>query len=281
MKNIISILLISCATLYSFSQQIKVQGKVTDALTDEPLPGVNIVVEGTNQGIITDIDGRYSIVVDDKNHTLKFSFMGYLQENVLIGEQQIINVSLFPDIKALEEIIVIGYGSVKKADATGSVSVVSNKDFNKGTINSVQELLIGKSAGVVISTNSGAPGNASTIRIRGGSSLSASNDPLIVIDGVPLDNSGLGGSPNILATLNPNDIETFTILKDASATAIFGSRAANGVILITTKRGTKEFKVNYTATLSLATVPKKVDVYSGDEYRAMMNEKYEGNDAVL
>ncbi len=173
--------------------------------------------------------------------------------------------------------MVIGYGEVKKSDATGSVSLVNSKDFSKGVVNSPQELLMGKAAGVVVTSNSGAPGNTSTIRIRGGSSLGgggASNDPLIVIDGVPVSNDNLGGSPNILATLNPNDIESFTVLKDASATAIYGLRASNGVILITTKRGGGAFKIKYTATGTVATAPKKVDVYSADEFRALIEEHY-------
>jgi iron complex outermembrane receptor protein len=172
---------------------------------------------------------------------------------------------------------VIGYGEVKKQDATGSVSLISSKNFNKGVVTSPQELMAGKSAGVLVTTNSGAPGNTSTIRIRGGSSLSASNDPLIVIDGVPITNNNLGGSPNILATINPNDIETFTVLKDASATAIYGLRASNGVIIITTKRGGKDFHINYSATGTAYTAPKKVEVYNGDAYRALVQQQLATN----
>jgi TonB-linked SusC/RagA family outer membrane protein len=177
----------------------------------------------------------------------------------------------------LDVVVVIGYGSVKKEDATGSVNVVSSKDFNKGAITSAQDLLVGKSAGVVITPSGGAPGSGSTIRVRGGSSLNASNDPLIIIDGVPLDNNNVSGSNNFLSVVNPNDIETFTVLKDASATAIYGSRASNGVILITTKKGKEgaAMKINYNVNTSVSSPIEYVDVFSGDEIRRIAVEKSE------
>ncbi|MBN1597337.1 MAG: SusC/RagA family TonB-linked outer membrane protein [Bacteroidales bacterium] len=279
MKKLLPLLLLSFITLYSYSQEVKVQGVVKDASNSEPLPGVNVLIKGTTRGVITDLDGNYTIMVN-KNDTLQFSYVGYLHETVLVGNQKTLNMDLIPDIEAIEEIVVIGYGTVRKADATGAVSVVGSEEFNRGTTNSVQELLVGRTAGVVISTNSGAPGNESTIRIRGGTSIFASNDPLIVIDGVPIDYERIGGSPNTLANLNPNDIENITILKDASATAIYGARAANGVMIILTKRGTKDFQVNYSATFSLSTIPEKIDVFSGNEFRALIYDRYpEGHDA--
>jgi iron complex outermembrane receptor protein len=189
----------------------------------------------------------------------------------VVGDQTKLSIALVVDNAELDEVVVIGYGQVKKSDATGAVSTVSSKDFNKGGITSPQDLLVGKSAGTVITTSGGAPGSGATIRIRGGSSMSASNDPLIIIDGFPVSNSGISGLANPLSTINPNDIETFTVLKDASATAIYGSRASNGVILITTKKGVigKPMKIEYNATMSVNTIPAYMDVLSGDEFRAL------------
>ena len=269
----------------SFAQEKTIQGKVVDATSKEPLPGVTVVIKGTAKGILTDVNGNFSLGIADAASIFEFSFVGYLTQEVVAGNQTNIDISLVSDIKKIDEVVVIGYGTVKKKDATGVVSTVSSSDFNKGAIGSPENLIAGKAAGVVITSSSGAPGINSTIRIRGGASLSASNDPLIVIDGVPVDNRiggmpGALGSVNGLSSLNPNDIETFTILKDASATAIYGSRASGGVILITTKRGSKSFKVTYTTNLSLTALPKKVKVLTGDEYRALMREK-DPADSVL
>ena len=197
---------------------------------------MTVLIEGTYTGTVTDIDGKFTVKVKP-DARLVFSFIGYQPQTVAVGSQATINVALAVEARGLDEVVVIGYGTVKKSDATGSVSSVSAKDFNKGGVSSAQDLIVGKSAGVVITTSGGAPGSGSTIRIRGGSSLNASNDPLIIIDGVPIDNNNISGGANFLAFVNPNDIETFTILKDASSTAIYGSRASNGVILITTKKG--------------------------------------------
>lgn len=262
--------------------EMTIKGTVTDE-NGEGLPGANIQLkEALGVGTITDINGHYSLVISEvhKESTLIFSYIGYLTEEIQIGGRSVIDLQLLPNLQTLSEVVVIGYGSQQKSDVTGSLTHVTTDDFNKGAINSAQELIAGKAAGVTITSNSGAPGNASTIRIRGGASLNASNDPLIVIDGVPLDNTPLGGSPNILSTLNPNDIQSFTILKDASATAIFGSRASNGVIMVTTKRGGSKFTVNYNVTTSLYTTPQKVDVYSGDEFRDLINEVYADRPSV-
>ncbi|HTJ47896.1 MAG TPA: TonB-dependent receptor [Cyclobacteriaceae bacterium] len=264
----------------AWAQSRTVTGKVTGADDGTVLPGVNVLEKGTVNGTATDAEGNFSIQVKE-NAVLVISFVGYAPQEITVGNQSSIAVALLPDIATLNEVVVIGYGSVKKTDATGALAVIDSKVFNKGVVGSPQELLMGKAAGVNITTNGGAPGNASTIRIRGGSSLSASNDPLIVIDGVPISNNNLGGSPNILATINPNDIETFTVLKDASATAIYGLRASNGVIIITTKRGGKGFKINYSATATGYTAPRKVDVYSGNEFRALVNQQYANNPNAL
>jgi TonB-dependent starch-binding outer membrane protein SusC len=258
----------------TFAQEKTVQGTVVDGTTKEPLPGVTILIKGTAKGSITDQNGKFSVTVTDPNAVLQFSFISYTTQDVAVGTQNTIDVSLNPELKTIDEVVVIGYGAVKKKDATGVVNTVSSSDFNKGIIASPENLIAGKTAGVVVTSNSGAPGVASTIRIRGGASIMASNDPLIVIDGVPVDNNRMNGSPGGLSTINPNDIESFTILKDASATAIYGSRASGGVILITTKRGSAKFKVTYNASLSLTALPKKVEVLSGDEFRTLFQQQY-------
>lgn len=280
MKHLLMVVFLLTCTLARGQDEHIVTGRVTDADTGQGLPGATVVVKGTSVGTITNIDGQYKLELPTGWESITVSFVGFVSQEISVLGKSIIDVSMPTDIAALEEVVVVGYGTMKKSDATGSVAVVSSEDFNKGAVNSVQELMIGKTAGVSITPISGAPGNTSTIRIRGGSSMSASNDPLIVIDGVPLDNTPIGGSPNILSTLNPNDIESFTILKDASATAIYGSRAANGVIIITTKRGDRDLKLTYNVTTSLYTTPKKVEVYSGDEFRTLINEVYAGNAAV-
>ncbi len=261
-------------SLVVFGQQVRVSGTVTDAADRSTLPGVNVVVKGTLTGTITGINGEYSLQAQPGD-ILVFTFIGYLQQEVAVGNQTVVNVALQTDVQALDEVVVIGYGTVKKSDRTGSVTAVSSKDFNKGAITSAQDLLVGKSAGVVITTPGGAPGSGATIRIRGGSSLNASNDPLIIVDGVPISNNNVSGSSNILSFINPNDIETFTILKDASATAIYGSRASNGVILITTKKGKAgtPLTVSYDGNVSAANPIAFVDVFSGDEMRQIAYEK--------
>lgn len=218
-----------------------VQGTVTDD-KGEPLIGATIMVVGTSKGTATDFDGNY--ILEDMpagEQQLRASYTGFadktLTANVVSGRAVTLNFQLGEDIEILEEVVVIGYGSVKKGDATGVVTAISEKDFNRGAIVSPDQLIAGKVAGVQISTNSGEPGGGARVRIRGGTSINASNEPLYVIDGVPIDNEGIGSGRNPLNFLNPSDIETFTVLKDASATAIYGSRGANGVIIITTKKG--------------------------------------------
>ncbi len=252
----------------AMAQSGTVQGTIVDATDGSPLPGATVLVKGTTTGTVTDMNGKYSIKVNG-NTVLVFSYVGYLSQEVAVKPNTTVDIRLKPSASNLNELVVIGYGTVKKSDATGSVAVVSSKDFNRGNITSPQELLIGKSAGVVINTDGGAPGAGATIRIRGGSSLNASNDPLIIVDGVPISNSAVSGSSNILSFINPNDIATFTVLKDASATAIYGSRASNGVIIITTKKAHKgsKFKVTYDGNATISTPQKFLDVYSGDQMR--------------
>lgn len=259
-----------------FSQDIQIKGKIIDATNNELLPGVTIQIKGTSKGTVSAIDGTYSISCS-QGAVLVFSYLGYKGQEISINQPQEINISLSPEVTGLDEVVVIGYGTVKKSDATGSVSVTGSKDFNKGAISSPQDLLVGKSSGVVITTNSGAPGSGAQIRIRGGSSLSSINDPLVVVDGIPLDNNPTSGSDNLLNGINPNDIETFTVLKDASATAIYGSRASNGVIIITTKKGNKGFRVEYNVMGSVYVLPNKISVLSGDDFRQLIDQKFPGD----
>ena len=271
-KNLNVLILILSLLLGNFAmaQQVILTGKVTDSSSGEPLPGVSIVVQGTTNGTISSIDGDFTLSTN-KGDIIQFSYIGYKSLQVVSQGQKNLKVALTVDTEELGEVVVIGYGQVKKSDATGAVSTVSSKDFNKGGITSPQDLIVGKSAGTVITTAGGAPGSGATIRIRGGSSMSASNDPLIIIDGFPVSNSGISGLANPLSTINPNDIETFTVLKDASATAIYGSRASNGVILITTKKGVvgKPIQIEYNGTMSVNTIPAYMDVMSGDEFRSL------------
>ena len=220
----------------AFAQQITVNGVVQDT-QGEPIIGANILVKGTVNGTITDLDGNFQLTAD-ADALLVISYIGYVTQE--LPAQPVMNITLREDAEQLEEVVVIGYGSVKKNDLSGSVVAIKAEDMNKGAVTSPQELIQGKVPGLYVSAGDGQPGAGSSIRIRGGASLNASNDPLIVIDGVPVANDAAPGTPNALATINPNDIETFTVLKDASATAIYGSRASNGVILITTKKGTQD-----------------------------------------
>lgn len=218
------------------AQQIVVKGLIKDT-TGEPVIGANVVVKGTTNGTITDLDGVFQLQAN-KGELLTVSFIGYKSQEVPATAS--VNVILKDDTELLDEVVVIGYGSVKKSDLSGSVVAIKAEEMNKGAVTSPQELIMGKVPGLSVSQGDGAPGAGSTIRIRGGASLNASNDPLIVIDGIPVSNDAAPGTPNALATINPNDIDTFTVLKDASATAIYGSRASNGVIIIQTKKGTQD-----------------------------------------
>src|SRR4029078_9029736 len=254
-----------------FAQDKTITGRVTDSVGNG-IPSASVTVkEAPSRGTTTATDGRFSLLVPANATTLVFSSVGYSYREMPISGNSV-NVSLQPNASDLNTVVVIGYGTARKKDLTGSVATVNSKDFQKGVITSPEQLIAGKVAGVSITPNNGAPGSGSTIRIRGGSSLNASNDPLIVIDGMPLSNSGIAGVSNALALINPNDIASFTVLKDASATAIYGSRAANGVIIITTKKGWKgNPKISFTTQLSAGVLTDKYSVLSTDQFRTLVN----------
>ncbi len=261
--------------MYAQSGTITVKGNVRDNL-NEPIISGSVVVKGTTTGTVTDIDGNYTINAP-ADGTLVFSYVGFTAQEVPVSGRTTINVTMVEDVEMLQDVVIIGYGSVKKEDLTGAVTTVNANSLAKGMATSASDLLVGKAPGVSVITDGGAPGAGATIRIRGGSSMSASNDPLIVIDGVPVDNSGgIKGMGNALSSVNPNDIENFTVLKDASATAIYGSRASNGVILITTKKGSlgKKVNVNYNGTFSVSTKAGTVDVMDADGFRGFITEKF-------
>lgn len=255
------------------SSGIIAQQTVSGSITDEegtPLPGATVIIQGTDNGVTTDFDGNYTIQVES-GQTLEASFIGYQSATAVVGDQDQINLSLSTD-NELDEVVVIGYGEVRKKDLTGTLDVVGSENFTKGSVVSAQQLIQGKVAGVSIVTNSGAPGDGANVLIRGIGSLNLNNNPLFVVDGIPLDSGGVGGSRNALNVINPNDIASMTVLKDASATAIYGSRAANGVILITTKKG-KSGEINYEFS-SRATRSKPinfVDVLTAAEFTQAVN----------
>lgn len=253
------------------SQQIEVKGTVYDAMG--PIVGANVIKKGTSEGVTTDIDGRFRIKAE-LNSTLVISYVGFKSQEVKATGSEL-TVTLKEDSELLDEVVVIGYGTVKKDDLTGSVTTVSVNDLNKGMAATPSSLLAGKAAGVNVISTGGQPGAGAKVRIRGGSSLKANNDPLYIIDGIPIDNSTIDGMGNPLSTINANDIESFTVLKDASATAIYGSRASNGVIIITTKTG-KAGKVNisYDGSVAVSTKAKNLDVMSGDEFRNFVITKH-------
>lgn len=262
------VMLLLSATAFS---QSKVSGKVSDSKDGTPVSGVTITVKGTKTITQSAADGSFSINAPS-NAVLVFTSVGFSRQELNVSGSNMLNVSLFRFNQELDELVVIAYGSKKRGDLTGSVTSVSEKDFQKGVVNSSEQLLQGKVAGLEVTTGGGRPGGGSRIRIRGGASLNASNDPLIVIDGVPVESNGISGSGNFLNTINPNDIESISVLKDASATALYGSRASNGVLLITTKKGLKgKMKYNFNTTLSAGVVGKTVKVLSGDEVRAIIN----------
>ena len=255
----------------TFAQQIVVKGIVKDT-TGEPIIGANVIVKGTTNGTITDFDGNF-LLNANKGDIIIISFIGYRSQEAQAAASM--NIILKDDTELLDEVVVIGYGSVKKDDLCGSGVAIKAEEMNKGAVTSPQELIMGKVPGLSVSQGDGAPGAGSTIRIRGGASLNASNDPLIVIDGIPVSNDAAPGTPNALATINPNDIETFTVLKDASATAIYGSRASNGVIIIQTKKGTQDkIKVSYSGTFTAKDPYKRIETLDAQSFREVMQAQY-------
>lgn len=275
------LVLLFCAT-FSFAQ-VTVKGTVKDAETQEPLIGASVMIKGGTLGAVSDIEGNYSIEITDINKTiLKFSYVGYEAQEVAVKGRTTIEVNL--EVVTLEEIVVVGYGEVRKSDLTGSVSTVKKDNIEELSINTADQLLQGRAAGVFVSSNNSQPGGTANIRIRGTNSLSSSNEPLYVIDGVIVEYDGSTGnagdifdntsSPsNPLAGLNPQDIESVEVLKDASATAIYGSRGANGVIIITTKRGKKgKPQINFSSSIELSQARKKIDMLDATQYIMYRNE---------
>jgi TonB-linked SusC/RagA family outer membrane protein len=286
--SIVSFILMILCVQNIMAQKRTVSGIVTDS-KNEPLIGVNVTIKNASTtGTITDIDGKYSLEIPSGNSVLVFSYIGYSTQEVKVSNQSVVDIVLKDDMQALEEVVVVGYGTMKKSDLTGSVSSITSDNFKLGTDLTPQQLMQGAFSGVNISQNSGKPGGSNTIRVRGGTSITASNDPLYVIDGVPIstsagvNQSNIGSSTtdffdqepiNPLSNINPNDIESINILKDASATAIYGSRGANGVIMITTKKGKAGMRqLDYSFNLGVSTVAKKLDVLTGDEYRKTVSE---------
>jgi iron complex outermembrane receptor protein len=253
--------------------QNTISGVVQEMNSGQPIPGVNIKVSGGNINASTDFDGKFQLSGVKPDNKIIFSYTGYTNQTITVGVQKNITVRLEEDTNLLKEVVVqVGYGSVKKKDATGSVTALTTKDFNKGNNITTENLLSGRVAGLTVNST-GAPGSSSQIRIRGGSSLFASNDPLIVIDGLPLENATNTGSSSFLASLNPATVESITVLKDASASAIYGSRASNGVIIITTKKGSKTLSVDYNVQYAAGKLTKTVDVFSADEFRNVIADR--------
>ena len=271
-KKYLWIVLFLLSVNVTFSQnkpeKFSVSGKIFSSDSKEGIPSVNIKIRGSNVGATSDVNGNYSINIPNSQTVLVFSFVGYLSQEITVGNRTKIDVSLIQDIKDLSEVVVVGYGSIKKADLTGSVKSVKSGDFNKGIVNSPQELLQGKVAGVNVTSASGEPGSIQGITIRGPGGVRTGSTPLFVIDGLAIDNSSTGGATNPLTFLNPQDIESMDVLKDASATAIYGARGANGVILITTKKGKAGVStVNFSSSVGISNLTRPLPVFSADEYR--------------
>lgn len=263
----------------AFAQQITVKGYVQDA-ENEPIIGATVRVVGTQTAVITDIDGNFTLQCN-QGASIQVSYIGY--ETATITAAPEVTVILQDEANTLNEVVVIGYGVARKTDLTGSVTAIKPDEKNHGLQVSAQDMIQGKIAGVNVTNGGGTPGGGATIRIRGGSSLHASNDPLIVIDGMAMDNQGIKGAPNALAMVNPQDIESFTVLKDASATAIYGSRGSNGVIIITTKKGRKNQKpqISYNGNVSISMRQKSLDLLDANQYRKFVNDYYgEGSAAA-
>jgi iron complex outermembrane receptor protein len=285
-----TICIVLCLTLFewtvpAFAQQAKernVSGKITDE-NNQPMVGVSVLAVETTIGTTTDNKGEFFLSVPEGKKELRVSFIGYETTTISIPSDNIVNFQMKPGSQNLNEVIVIGYGTQRKGDLTGAISNVSVKDFNKGIISSPEQLINGKISGVQIMSNSGSPTSGSIIRIRGGASLNASNDPLIVLDGVPLEAGGISGNnSNFLSLINPNDIESITVLKDASSTAIYGSRASNGVIIITTKKAAeKALKINFSSTNSLQVKTKLADMLSTSEFRNIVQSQGSADQIAL
>ena len=266
MNKLLCTVMFFLCVAFGYAQQITVKGTVKDG-SGQPLMGASVLVKGTSHGTAADFDGNFELKVD-KGVTLVVSSVGYKSREVA-AKAGTMNIVLQEDTQQLEDVVVIGYGTIKKKDLTGSVNLVTDKDFNKAPSVNADQLIQGKIAGVQMASTGGAPGEGQVIRIRGNGSLSLTSNPLIVIDGVPMNDGGVGGSRSIFNSINPEDIESMTVLKDASSTAIFGSRAANGVIMITTKKGkaNQDLKISFNTSIALQDVNKYVDVMNANQFR--------------
>jgi TonB-linked SusC/RagA family outer membrane protein len=276
-KKMFFLFFLFLCTTSIFAQQ-KIAGIVKDAL-NEPLTGVNVIIRGTTTGSITNSDGAYSIEVPENNSVLEFSIIGFVKQQITVGSRRVIDVTMLEDSRALEEVVVVGYGTVKKSDLTGAVSSIKSEELQKLPMTSIDQGIQGRAAGVQVTNASGAPGASISIRVRGGNSLSSGNEPLFVIDGFPIAAGNMadaqkGGmlNSNTMASINPNEIESIEILKDASSAAIYGSRGANGVVLITTKRGKAgETKVSYDGYFGVQSIANKLEMMNGEEFATMAN----------
>ena len=279
MKKILTLLAVgalclAAAASVSAQSRYEVTGVVVDQLG--PVIGAAVVETGTTNGAVTDLDGRFSLKVASPDATVEVSCIGYTSQSFKASEVPA-TITLIEDNEFLDEVVVIGYGTVKKSDMTGSVVAVKADEINRGAVRSPDQLLTGKVAGLLVTPASGQPGASASIRIRGAASLNASNDPLIVIDGVPITGDGGAGMGNPLASVNPNDIETYSVLKDASATAIYGSRASNGVIIITTKKGSgRGLRISYEGSASVKQNIATLNMMNGNEYRDYVNKTFAG-----
>lgn len=273
-KSVLALLfMIAAVSIRAAAQTRDIIGNVSDAVSGEPLIGATIMAVGSRQGAVTDMEGNFTLSLSEDIKTVTVSYVGYISKTLpVIGNMRI---KLQPANKMLSDIVVIGYGTVRKSDLTGSVSTIKSEDFNKGAISSPEQLINGKVAGLQIMSNSGSATAGSTIRVRGGASLNASNDPLIVLDGLPLEQGGISGNTgNFLSLINPADIESMTVLKDASSTAIYGSRASNGVIIITTKKARDgRLSINFNTTNTLQTRTKLVDMLNRNQFVGLINRE--------
>lgn len=269
------VLLMLCTFVTAHAQIIDVAGTIVDN-KGVPIIGATVLVKGTTNGVVTNLDGEFMLKANKKD-VLQISSIGYNPIELALDKAQLpLKITLEEAVAQLQDVVVIGYGSVKKKDLTGSITTINDKDFQKGMIATPDQLIAGKIAGVQITQNGGAPGAGSRIRIRGGASLNASNDPLIIIDGVPVDNNGIAGAPSVLSTINPSDILSMNVLKDASATAIYGSRASNGVIIITTKSGRmgQPMNIAFSTQFTTSTPIRYLNVLSAPELTNLVKEKY-------
>ncbi|MBQ8774135.1 MAG: SusC/RagA family TonB-linked outer membrane protein, partial [Muribaculaceae bacterium] len=277
-KAWITLVMILCLSFPALAQKITVSGNVSDP-TGEPLIGASVIAQGTTMGVATDFDGNYSLAVEP-NAIIEVSYIGYQPQSIAVDGRTTINVVLQENSVVLNEVVAIGYGVVKKSDATGSVAMIKPDEIDAGLATSAQDLLVGASPGVVVTSNGGNPMGGATIRIRGGASLNATNNPLVVIDGVPMSDKSYSGS-DPLNMISPDNIESMTILKDASATAIYGSRASNGVIIVTTKKGQSgKPQVNFSANMHVNTPRNTLDLMNGDQFREVVNSRIGTESAI-